>query len=98
MRSKECASLTVAEFSGRKSTQKCNLPSLFHNITTGEAQGLLEGLIMPLSSICCIVWLPLTALSGSVDGKGAAKAAHVLTVCSSTGGLPYVIIISNKNI
>ena len=48
-----CASLMVAVLSCRKSTQKRRLPSFFLTMTAaGEAQRLLDGLIMPLVSIC----------------------------------------------
>ena len=42
----------VAALSCLKSTQNRRLPSFFFTITTGEAQGLLEGQITPLGSIC----------------------------------------------
>ena len=47
-----CASLMVAALSCLKSTQKRRLPSFFLTITTGEAQGLLEGRMMPFLNIC----------------------------------------------
>ena len=52
IRDRGCASLTVAALSCQKSTQKRRLPSFFFTITTGEAQGLLEGRMMSLASIC----------------------------------------------
>ena len=47
-----CASFIVAALSCLKSTQNHRLPSFFLTMTTGEAQGLLEGWMMPLDSIC----------------------------------------------
>ena len=35
-----------------KSTQNLRLPFVFFTMTTGEAQGLLEGRMTPLDSIC----------------------------------------------
>ena len=52
MRGRGCASLMVVALSCRKSTQKRRLPSFFLTITTGEAQGLLDGQMTPLVSIC----------------------------------------------
>ena len=52
MRGMECASFTMAALSCLKSTQNRRLPSFFFTMTTGEAQGLLEGRITPLDSIC----------------------------------------------
>ena len=52
MRGMGCASFTVAALSCLKSTQNHRLPSFFFTMTTGEAQGLLEGWMMPLDNIC----------------------------------------------
>ena len=46
------ASLTIAAFNCRKSTQKRRLPSFFLIMTTGEAHGLLDGQMTLLASIC----------------------------------------------
>ena len=52
MRGMGCASFMVAALSCLKSTQNRRLPSFFFTMTTGEAQGLLEGRMTPLDSIC----------------------------------------------
>ena len=52
MRGMGCASLIIAALSYLKSTQNRRLPSFYFTMTTGEAQGLLEGLMTPLDSIC----------------------------------------------
>ena len=52
MRRMGCASFTVAALSCLKSTQNHRLPSFFFTMTTGKAQGLLEGWMMPLDNIC----------------------------------------------
>ena len=52
MRGMGCASFTVAALSCLKSTQNRRLPSFFFTMTTGEAQGLLEGWMTPLDNIC----------------------------------------------
>ena len=54
MRGMGCASFIAAALSCLKSTQNRRLPSFFFTMTTGEAQGLLEGRMMPLDSICWI--------------------------------------------
>ena len=51
MRGMGCASFTVAALSCLKSTQNRNLPSFFFTMMTGEAQGLLEGWMMPNSGV-----------------------------------------------
>ena len=51
MRGMGCASFTVAALSCLKSTQNRRLPFFFLTMTTGEAQGLLEGWMTPLDSI-----------------------------------------------
>ena len=55
MRGMGCASFTVAALRCLKSTQNRRLPSFFFTMTTGEAQGLLEGRMTPLDSIC-LTW------------------------------------------
>ena len=52
MRGMGCASFIVAALSCLKSTQNCRLPSFFLTMTTGEAQGLLEGRMTPFVNIC----------------------------------------------
>ena len=52
MRGMGCATFTVATLSCLKSTQNRRLPSFFFTMTTDEAQGLLEGRMTPLDSIC----------------------------------------------
>ena len=52
MQGRGCASLMVAALSCQKYMQKHRLPSCFLTITVGEAQGLLDGRITPLVSIC----------------------------------------------
>ena len=47
-----CSSFTVAALSYLKSTQNRRLPSYFFTMMTGVAQGLLEGRMTPLDSIC----------------------------------------------
>ena len=46
-----CASFMVVALSCLKSTQNRRLPSLFLTMTTGEAQGLLEGRMTPFINI-----------------------------------------------
>ena len=53
MRGMGWASLIVAASSCLKSTQSWRLSSFFFTMTTSEAQGLLEGQMTPLKSICC---------------------------------------------
>ena len=52
MRGMGCVSFNVAALSCLKSTQNRRLPSFFFAMTTGEAQGLLEGRMIPLDNIC----------------------------------------------
>ena len=52
MRGMGCASFMVAMLSCLKSMQNRRLPSFFLTMTTGEAQGLLEGRMMPFVNIC----------------------------------------------
>ena len=74
-------SLTVVAFNCLKFTLKRNLRYFSHTLTTGNDQGLLEGLIMLLSSICCTCWLALTTKSGSADGKGTTQMAPASQWC-----------------
>ena len=52
MRGMGCVSFIVAALSCLKSTQNCRLPSFFLTMTTGEAQGLLQGRMTPFDIIC----------------------------------------------
>ena len=52
MRGMGCASFMVAALSCLKSTQNHRLPSFFLAMTTGEAQGLLEGRMTLFVNIC----------------------------------------------
>ena len=52
MRGMGCASFIVAALSCLNSTQNRRLPSFFLTMTTGEAQGLLEGRMTPFVNIC----------------------------------------------
>ena len=49
-----CVSFNVAALSCLKSTQNCRLPSFFLTMTTGEAQGLLQGRMTSFDIICWI--------------------------------------------
>ena len=52
MRGMGRVSFTVAALSCLKSKQNHRLPSFFFTMTAGDAQGLLEGRMTPLDSIC----------------------------------------------
>ena len=89
MRGMGWASLIVAALSCLKPTENWRLPSFFFTMTTGEAQGLLEGWITPLDSICC------TCAISSLHSAGfwqqcfwRSGGSSVSMVCWSSGVQP----------
>ena len=79
----------VAALSCLKSTQNRRLPSFFFTITTGEAQGLLEGRITPLDSICCTCAISSLRTAGFWRRYGwRSGGPSVSMVCWSSGVQP----------
>ena len=83
------ASLIVAALSCLKSTQNQRLPSFFFTMTTGEAQGLLEGWMMQLESICCTCVISSRQTAGFWRRYGwRSGGPSVSMVCWSSGVQP----------
>ena len=79
----------MAVLSCLQSTQNRRLPSFFFTITTGEAQGLLEGLITPLDSICCTCAISSLSTAGFWRRYGWRSGdPPVSMVCWSSGMQP----------
>ena len=79
----------VAALSCLKSTQNRRLPSFFFTITTGEAQGLLEGQITPLDSICWTFAISSLRAAGFWRRYGwRSGGPSVSMVCWSSGVQP----------
>ena len=79
----------VAALSCLKSTQNWRLLSFFFTITTGEAQGLLEGRITPLDSICWTCATSSLRTAGFWRRYGwQSGGLSVSMVCRSSGVQP----------
>ena len=82
MRGMGCASFTIAALSCLKSTQNRRLPSFFFTMTTGEAQGLLEGRMTPLNNICWTWAIPSRRYGWGSGGPSVSM------VCCRSGVQP----------
>ena len=102
MRGMGCESFTVAALSCLKSTQNRRLPSFFFTMTTGEAQGLLEGRMTPLDSICWTWAISSRRTAGFWRRYGwRSGGPSVLMVCWSSGvqprsSSPWLIMLLNS--
>ena len=102
MRGMEWASLILAALSCLKSTQNRRLPSFFFTITTGEAQGLLEGRMTPLESICCTCGISSCWTAGfwrRYSWRSGGPSVSIM--CCSSGvqpksSFPWLIISLNS--
>ena len=89
MRGMGWASLIVTALSCLKSMQNRRLPSFFFTMTTGEAQGLLEGRMTPLESICCTCVISSRRTAGFWWRYGwRSGGPSVSMVCCSSGVQP----------
>ena len=82
--------------------QNRRLPSFFFTITTGEAQGLLEGWMTPLESICCTCAISSLRTAGFWQRYGwRSGGPSVSIVCCSIrvqpkSSSPWLIISLNS--
>ena len=92
IRGRGWASLIVASFIWRKSTQNLMDPSFFLTITTGEAQGLIEGRITPSRNISLTCCCSISLIIGFCRLKGCLIGRPVVWISCSTR---YVLLMGS---